>query len=176
MAFFKRIGVARAILVVAVLLAVVIGQAKPLFAAQSELKELFFAGDAYGISAASQLEAKRAAAANLATVAERYAGVDETPVSKSQWNLAQALKTQSISRILQEDASLTHAATALYAALQEASLSEEDARRVSEQYADFLAAGDRFKRCGFYTAATAFNADFGGGVYALLGVEPYPLA
>ena len=175
MAFFKRIGVARAILVVAVLLAVVIGQAKPLYAAQSELKELFFAGDEYGISAASQMEAKRAAAANLATVAERYR-VDATPVSKSEWNLAQALKTQSISRILQEDASLTHAATALYAALQEASLSEEDARRVSEQYADFLAAGDRFKRCGFYTAATAFNADFGGGVYALLGVEPYPLA
>jgi len=174
MAFFKRIGVARTILVVAVLLAVVIGQAKPLYAAQSELKELFFSGDEYGISAASQLEAKRAAAANLATVAERYR-VDATPVSKSEWNLAQALKTQSISRILRENAILHEATNDLYAALRETSLSDEDARRVSEQYADFLAAGDRFKRCGFYAAAIAFNADFDGGVYALLGVETYPL-
>lgn len=176
MAFFKRIGVARVLLVIAALLAVAIGQYKPLNTAQKELEELFFSGDAYGISAASQLEAKRAAAANLATVAERYRGVDETPVSKSQWNLAQALSKRSISQVLEENATLTREVPALYAALREIDLAEEDARLVSEQYADYLAAADRFKRCGFYAAATAFNAEFDGGVYALFGVELYPLS
>lgn len=155
-----------------------IGGYKGLSGLYSDVEEVFFTGeDRDGICIANDLAERATAAVNLFTIASNYAGVqDETQaVSAASADLSAAIQREDIAALSEKNQKLDTAMTALYNALGEESLSEQNEKYRQKLYADFNSRNDTISHDPYNQYAQEYNQALSGFPAGLLAaVTPVP--
>ena len=158
MKFLKSYTGAMVVMVVVIALSVLLGSHRSLTAARSQVEELFYTGaDGSGQSIATDLEQRRAVAANLESVALRYlTEADTADVHNARQELERA---DSPREMYQWDQALGQAADVLMEKLEGCALTEKDAAYLAGFRADLAAKADTMARDPYNERVDQFNRE-----------------
>ena len=180
MEFWRNRKTAALVLALAVAAAVLFGGWRSLSSYARRVENVFTAGaERDGLSIQGDLDQRLGLSANLQSIAGRYLSADDpllTELTAARTALA-AAKTPH--EKYEANRRLTDAAAALNAVLLQTSLSEQDERYRSGQYASLLACNETISRDPYNQQAQAFNEaleDFPASLIAkLTAIKPLEL-